>query len=66
MVTGLYTVFSAYLAQSLLMHFTNINYCFNILVAVIIALWILPFTLAAAMTVFFLLLAVPVVLLLFG
>ena len=64
MVTGLYTVFSAYLAtKAFIGAFLQILIIvLIILVAVIIALWILPFTwpAAAAMTVFFLLLAVPV------
>lgn len=64
MVTGLYTVFSAYLAvKAFVGSFLQLLIIvLIILVAVIIALWILPFTwpAAAALTVFFLLLAVPV------
>ena len=63
MVTGLYTVFSAYLAvKAFVGSFLQLLIIVLIvLVAVIIALWILPFTWpAAALTVFFVLLAVPV------
>lgn len=64
MVTGLYTVFSAYLAlKAFVGSFLQILIIVLIvLVAVIIALWILPFTwpAAAAMTAFFVLLSIPV------
>ena len=64
MVTGLYTVFSAYLAvKAFVGSFLQLLIIvLIIIVAVIIALWILPFTwpAAAALTAFFVLLAVPV------
>lgn len=64
MVTGLYTVFSTYLAlKAFIGSFLQILIvALIILVAVIIALWILPFTwpAAAALTAFFLLLAIPI------
>uniref|UniRef100_A0A6C0KEG0 Uncharacterized protein n=1 Tax=viral metagenome TaxID=1070528 RepID=A0A6C0KEG0_9ZZZZ len=64
MVTGLYTVFSTYLAlKAFIGSFLQILIIILIIiVAVIIALWILPFTwpAAAALTAFFLLLAIPV------
>tara|TARA_B100000963_G_scaffold50553_1_gene38712 strand:- start:1409 stop:2995 length:1587 start_codon:yes stop_codon:yes gene_type:complete len=64
MVTGLYTVFSAYLAvKAFVGSFLQLLIiALIILVAVIIALWILPFTwpAAAALTVFFVLISIPV------
>ena len=64
MVTGLYTVFSAYLAIKAFMgsFLTILIVALIILVTVIIALWILPFTwpAAAALTAFFAILAIPI------
>ena len=64
MVTGLYTVFSAYLGiKAFVGSFLQILIiALIVLVAVIIALWILPFTwpMAATLTTFFLLIAIPV------
>ena len=64
MVSGLYTVFSAYLAtKAFVGAFLQILIiALIVIVAVIIALWILPFTwpAAAALTAFFLLIAIPI------